>query len=303
MENKKKKFNIADYDVLINLIEIKINKVAPNYNINKVGRPSKLSIRKTLEYIFMYLVFGITWTNLDNFLIIADSDFTSDCIRKKYAEWIQMNIFDDIHEVLQKDYISRLDIENLQLIIDSTDIQNINGLHDNAGHGRKLKGKYAQKDSIICTQDMIPLAHHINSANEADVKQLDSVLSKVPKEIFDNFSYNNTIPVSADAGYHTKYVDRQRLRTRYGVYINVPNRRNMNRYISEKHQALLRKRYLVEILNQKLKRSYKHYSRVTDRETYRLDVNFYIYTSCLITLLYAERNISFDGVYNYVLDH
>ena len=87
----------------------------------------------------MYLVSGITWTNLNNFLIIADADFTSDFIRKKYAEWIQMNIFDDIYEVLQKDYISRLDIENLQLIIDSTDIQNINGLHDDAGHGRKLK--------------------------------------------------------------------------------------------------------------------------------------------------------------------
>lgn len=299
MNNLGSKFNMKNLERIIDLIIFKIENIAPDKGIR--GRPNKVGNRTTLELVLFLLSSGITWDNLDCILKILKQDFTADCIRKKFNNWIIMNIFDDIRDVLIDDYISKINIDELELTFDSTDVINVNGLKEDCGFGRKNKNKNAQKTSILGTQHGIPLCQDTCGANEAEVRQLDKVFDKMPPQIINNFSYNRTMTVTTDAGYHAKYPHRQAIRAKYHVYLNVANKRNMTRYISDDNKELLKKRYHIEHINKTLKRTYKHFNRITDREAYRLETNFNIYTCCMIALFYNTKNFTFDNVYNLLL--
>jgi hypothetical protein len=276
---------LQNYD---NLIKYYINKIESLHcNKKKSGRPIKCDNYKIIQYILYFLLSGITWDALDGLLKLSNQLFTADMIRKRFYNWKNKGIFNNVKKELTSKYLKN--VTDNEFLLDSTDVINNMGIKSETGYGQKLHNKRAVKNSIICDKNKIPLAYDPSPANLSDCQRIINTVADLPIEVLNEYSYKNPMPISADKGYHQKIEDRQFLRKYFNVVINVPNKKKMKRKISKKNKDLLTRRYKIENLNSTLKRTFKHFNKINDRKYDILYDHFYIYSTCLI-VDYMNKN-------------
>ena len=254
--------NIKEY--IINTINSKQYK---NIFYNKTSN-RKYDIDLLLDSIIYILKNGISYRAFINMISIINNTnndikfpyYTT--IYKFYNKLIKYNIINITYTKLVNKYINKNKCN--KFIMDSTFITNKLGI-DYIGFNKLIPKHKTSKISLITDIKGIPININLSKGNINDAKiilhQLDNLQNNV------NIKNNNNIFIG-DAAYDSNNIRNKLNELKLGYLIADKNKRNtknkdlIDSYkLNDQHRELLKKRYKIEITNNKL----KQYKRINVR--------------------------------------
>ena len=246
----------------IKIYEI-INKEFVETFVKLVNEKCK-PIRKTkysTEYYLYYIILVLTdlkaWRSL-KLVLCNKSAFHYKTIQDKHLEWSQHNLYEKAYKEINTKYhqCNYKGSANLTLFIDSTTIYNKNG-NEKIGYGHNPK-KQESRISVICDEKL-----NIHSLTLVSTKQKTPIKKTIP---YDNQTIDESLinldpywlkykklNLVGDKGYAIKIDKKNELAHQYKVNMVYPHKKNQKIKTPQKHKILLRKRYVVENVNAKLK--------------------------------------------------
>jgi transposase len=155
---------------LINLYLRKINY--GNKTINK-GRPDKEELNHYIDVIFKVIKTAIPWRALHEKLHFST-------YHKKFVKWNNLNIFENIHKLLNtRDILFDGDKD---LYIDSTMCKNING-SEYVGPNHYDRNRNGNKISLVVTKKGIPNGLKLAPSNEHDIGLVEDTTDNISVKI------------------------------------------------------------------------------------------------------------------------
>jgi hypothetical protein len=229
--------------ILLDIIKLKCNK------------HGKKSIESDEHFLDMFIIFlkdHSKWKNIDK-KVHTSSKYTADNYRKKFSYWTRCGVFRDTIDVVNAISRSNLIKENLNCIIDATNIRNINGSYkrniDNDGNtllGRLYCDKFKRclKVTVLITDKNHLLDVNISKGNAHDV----SVVPKIYKKLVHVYKSNKKrrINVIGDKGYTNQ--EYKHAFAKHKMHYIIPDKSNkttIDKY-TYYNTDLLNKRILVE---------------------------------------------------------
>lgn len=213
------------------------------------------------EYYLYYIILVLTDLKAWRSLILLHSDKPKNhykTIQDKHLEWSRKNLYEKAYKEINKKY-HQSDYKgsaNLTLFIDSTNIYNKNG-NEKIGYGHNPK-KQESRISVICDSKL-----NIHSLTLVTTKQKTPTKKTIP---FDNQTIDEslvnlnpkdlkyrTLNLVGDKGYAVKINKKLELKRQYNVNMVYPHKKNQKIKTPIKHKILLKKRYVIENVNAKLK--------------------------------------------------
>jgi hypothetical protein len=248
--NSEKIYNIIDKEFVDCFVKL------VNEECTQIRKP-KYSIEYYLYYIILVLTDLKAWRSLK--LLQTDKPKNHyKTIQDKHLEWSQKNLYEKAYKEINKKYhqSNYKRSANLTLFIDSTNIYNKNG-NEKIGYGHNPK-KQESRISVICDSKL-----NIHSLTLITTKQKTPIKKTIPydNQTIDESLINlnptdlkyKTLNLVGDKGYAIKVAKKLELKQKYNVNMVYPHRKNQRIKTPIKHKLLLKKRYVIENVNAKLK--------------------------------------------------
>ena len=217
---------------------------------------SKYNFSYYLDCIILVLKDITSWKSLGNILnsfkINTISKYHFKTIYNVFLKWSSLCIFENTYNELLLDKLTYNCHSTIDLFIDSTSINNKNGVEDIA-YGMNKKKKIS-KISFICDKQKHALSVSIHKGNINDVKTLDISIDKlIPLKY-------RKINMICDKGYISKD-KKQELKIKK-INLIYPKRQNQKIKTTKYEKKKLKNRYIIEHLNQRI----KNYERIALRK-------------------------------------
>lgn len=183
-------------------------------------------------------------------------------IQDKFLQWARLNIFEDAYIKGIKSILTSYNSHStIDLFIDTALINNKYGI-ELAAYGQNKKKKVT-KISLICNEKTVPLSVTFHKGSVHDVKTIDESVVILIK----NINYRR-VNLAGDKGYIATKKTKDEL-FKKGIKLITPYRKNQKKRNCNKNKQKLKKRYVVEHANQKM----KDYNRIYVRRD-RLLITF-----------------------------
>ncbi len=253
----KKKLKEIYTVFLMHEIEMRDSKCKMN-----CGRRRTVPIKYYIDWIVFVLISGIPWENLEDVPELSENVLCKPMsIKQQFYRWNNVGIFDDLHDKAHSFYV-----ENGGLItetyIDSTDVQNRNGLRKDTGYNSKFKNKRAIRLHSLCDNNKVSHSFVLTPANIKDDQMTEKVVNNIKVPL--SQTYRNPLYIGADKGYIFAEVKRKlKMKNIILTYEYKKNQKKRNR--GQKKEQILEKRITVEHSYMELKKGYKRTNVLYDR--------------------------------------
>jgi Transposase DDE domain len=204
--------------------------------------PSKKQRKYSNEYYLqniLYLLNDICkWSSLQ-ILYPNKAKYHYKTIQDKFKEWSDKNIFEiAYYKLINKHIFSNFNKNTtLNLLIDSSDINNVNG-SELAVYGQNKKKKQT-KVSFICDRNKIIYGITLYEASEHDTQTIITSINNIK----DRFKYRK-INITGDKGYISQKIKND-LKL-YNIKLMYPHKKNMKKRTPLTSKKHLKYRYKVE---------------------------------------------------------
>src|SRR3989304_5391886 len=193
------------------------------------GRPPKISNEFIVNRIFLVLLRGQTWKEVEVEGLCEES-----VIRKKYNMMVKEGIIDAAHKILFDKYKSHRRLKFLH--IDSACIQNVNN-SEIVDYYYKIQSKKQLKLTIVSDLNLIPLSYHISQPKIND----SAAIPMVVKNLDPNILAKN-VDLGGDKGYQTiKKVYHKKNKAGETITLNV--------YASRKRKQIVNRNVKIRKIN------------------------------------------------------
>jgi transposase len=261
--------------------------------LNKYGRPNKISDKYCLKYMLIVLKRGVSWTSLEEYGITCH--YTT--IQKRFYLWRKKGFFERFHTNLlnnYKDYTDKHIPLSLEFI-DSTDIINGNGLQKNTGYNIKFRNKRAVKIHAKNDINQIINSFTITPANIHDVTQVKQLVTNSIISL--DATYRKPTYLGVDKAYISKDIKNELKKDHNIIYVYPRKINQPKKRIPKKKKEVLKKRCAIEHCFNKLKRCFKRIDILYDRDINNYKTFIEIANSIQIINYFNSKNINISKLY------
>jgi hypothetical protein len=183
-------------------------------------RKHKYSNYYYLCNIYYILKTGIQWNMLN-----CECHYTS--IYKKYTEWVKLQVFKNIYNILLEEYLSKNIIKNTY--IDSSHIKNVSG-SDSIGRNHYDRFRNSTKIHLIIDDNRIPINYAFTGGNVNDSKMTESLSKKLIK--INKKDNRRIINLVGDKGYVNYKLQEKLQKEKINLYtpLKKNNKKIKNKY-------------------------------------------------------------------------
>lgn len=229
----------------IDTILLLINELCPPL------RKCKYTNEYYLDNIIHVLKNVVSWSSLH--MLHPDKPKTHyKTIQDVFLKWTKLGIFELAYEKLLIKHVYIKKEQEINLIIDSTLINNKTG-SEHVTYGPNPKKKIS-KTSFICNDKQQIINATFHKGKEHDIKTIECGLEKMK-----DYLKNKKVNLIGDKGYVSKKLKEQ-LQTK-NICLITPKKKNQKGKNTEKERSLLKIRYVVENVIQRI----KNFNRISVR--------------------------------------
>ena len=180
---------------------------------------------------------------------------SSDAYRKKFNMWSNDGVFKLAYELFLKDICRNNNVNITNFLIDSKNIQNMNGTCKEAEYAHKIKSKRSIKLTAIVNENKIPFAFVISKGNKHDSKITIEAINSFIIPV--GFCKYNEINLVGDSAYQNKKHIKE-CKDKFGINLLVKPRKNAKEkpVFTEKQEIVIEKRAYIEHFFSDISRNY-----------------------------------------------